>query len=183
MQPIKNQEDEIDLSDRLDAELYDRYGATIFAYLRLRRASWEDAEDLTLEVFTAALERDNLRGLGEQEQLAWLQRVAHNKLIDGYRRSIRHPAVSLHSVEEPLEDKQASDPEHVALQHEEFSRLRQMMGELPDLQQQVVQLRYGAGLSFAEIGLLLKKKDGAVRKLLSRALASLRSGYRNQQQI
>jgi RNA polymerase sigma factor (sigma-70 family) len=55
------------------------------------------------------------------------------------------------------------------------------MGGLSDLQRQVVQLRYGADLSFAEIGLLLKKNEAAVRKLLSRALASLRSSYRDQQ--
>jgi hypothetical protein len=40
MQLIQN--DKIDLPDSLDAGLYDRYGAPLFAYLRLRRASWEN---------------------------------------------------------------------------------------------------------------------------------------------
>jgi DNA-directed RNA polymerase specialized sigma24 family protein len=93
--------DEIDLPNSLDAALYDRYGSAVFAYLRLKGASWENAEDLTLEVFIAALERDNLRGLDEKAQLAWLQRVAHNKLIDSYRRSTHRPLVSLHNIEEP----------------------------------------------------------------------------------
>jgi RNA polymerase sigma factor (sigma-70 family) len=179
MQPIKN--DEINLSGSLDAILYDRYGSVIFSYLRLHRASWEDAEDLTLEVFIAAQERNNLQGLSEKKQLAWLQRVAYNKLVDGYRRSKHQALVSLHTIEEPFESHHANDPEYVTLQHEEFGRLREIMGGLSDLQRQVVQLRYGADLSFAEIGLLLKKKEAAVRKLLSRALASLRSGYRDQQ--
>jgi RNA polymerase sigma-70 factor, ECF subfamily len=183
MQPIKT--DEIKLPDngneRLDAALYDRYGSAVFTYLRLQKASWEDAEDLTLEIFTAALERDNLRGLSERKQLAWLLRVAHNKLVDGYHCSAHHPLISLHTIEEPFEHNHASDPEYAALQHEEFDRLRDIMGSLSRLQQQVVQLRYGADLSFAEIGLLLKKNEVAVRKLLSRALASLRSNYRDQQ--
>ncbi|MBA2682118.1 MAG: sigma-70 family RNA polymerase sigma factor [Ktedonobacteraceae bacterium] len=183
MKPLKTHEsDGPDTGDeRVDATLYDRYGSAVFAYLRLHRASWEDAEDLTLEIFTAALERDNLRGLNEQKQLAWLLRVAHNKLVDGYRRSTHHPLVSLHSIEEPLEQTQAGDPEYSALRHEESARLREAMGGLSSLQRQVVQLRYGADLSFSEIGLLLKKNEGAVRKLLSRALASLRSTYRDQQ--
>jgi RNA polymerase sigma factor (sigma-70 family) len=179
MERIKK--DEIDLPNSLDAALYDRYGSAIFAYLRLKGASWENAEDLTLEVFIAALERDNLRGLDEKAQLAWLQRVAHNKLIDSYRRSTHRPLVSLHNIEEPLEQGRASDPEYVTLRAEEFGRLREIMGELSNLQRQVVQLRYGADLSFAEIGLLLKKNEAAVRKLLSRALSSLRSSYRDQQ--
>ena len=87
-----------------DAVLYDRYGFTIFSYVRLHTASREDAEDLTLEVFAAALERDNLRALSEQEQLAWLRRVAHNKLVDGYRRVSRHTLVAFDKVEKVIEE-------------------------------------------------------------------------------
>ena len=107
--------------------------------------------------------------------------VAHNKLVDGYRRSTHLALISLNTIEEPFESHHTSDPEYVTLQQEEFGRLREIMGELSGLQRQVVQLRYGADLSFAEIGLLLKKNEAAVRKLLSRALASLRSSYRDQQ--
>lgn len=179
MEPIEKEV--INPPNSLDATLYDRYGSAVFAYLRLQRASWEDAEDLTLEVFTIALERDNLQELSEKEQLAWLQRVAHNKLVDGYRRATHHPLVSLHNIEELLENTHASDPEYVTLQHEALGRLGESMGGLSRLQRQVVQLRYGADLSFAEIGLLLKKKEVTVRKLLSRALVSMRSRYRSEQ--
>ena len=47
-----------------DPALYDRYGPAIFAYVRLYTSSREDAEDLTLEVFLAALEHKNLAKLG-----------------------------------------------------------------------------------------------------------------------
>jgi len=49
--------------------LYDRYATSIFAYARLYTPSWEDAEDMTLEVFTAALEQANLSALTERQQL------------------------------------------------------------------------------------------------------------------
>ena len=39
------------------ATLFDRYGPVIFAYILKHVRSREDAEDLTLEVFTAALEK------------------------------------------------------------------------------------------------------------------------------
>ena len=40
--------------------LYESYGQIIFGYLRLHIHSLEDAEDLLIEVFLAALEHDNL---------------------------------------------------------------------------------------------------------------------------
>src|SRR5438309_896286 len=42
------------------AAIYDRFASSIFAYARLYTPLWEDAEDVTLEVFTAALERNSL---------------------------------------------------------------------------------------------------------------------------
>ena len=72
--------------------------ASIFGYARFPAPSWEDAGDVTLEVFTAALEQGNLSRLGDQQQFAWLRRVAHNKLVDRYRRSVRLPVVPLEQV-------------------------------------------------------------------------------------
>lgn len=49
------QHDECTQRKSTAAALYDRYASSIFAYARLNTPSWEDAEDVTLEVFTAAL--------------------------------------------------------------------------------------------------------------------------------
>jgi DNA-directed RNA polymerase specialized sigma24 family protein len=57
------------------AALYQRYAPAIFAYPLKQTASREDAEDLLLEVFLAAMERDNLSDLHEPEQRAWLLAV------------------------------------------------------------------------------------------------------------
>src|SRR5437879_13436268 len=80
------------------AALYDRYASSIFAYARLYTPSSEDAEDVTLEVFTAALEQEKLSALTERQQLVWLRRVAHNKLVDRYRREVHLPAIALEKV-------------------------------------------------------------------------------------
>jgi hypothetical protein len=69
----QKQQDEDELDQNADSlSLYDRYGQAIFVYARLHVPSREDAEDVTLEVFTAALENDNFSGLQEGEKLAWL---------------------------------------------------------------------------------------------------------------
>src|SRR5215472_18879375 len=135
---------EADLLSNADATLYDRYGFTIFSYVRLHTTSREDAEDLTLEVFAAALERDNLRTLSEQEQLVWLRRVARNKLVDGYRRASRHSLVAFDKIEELVQEYGAFDPEYLLLRQEEYIYLREMVSRLSTLQQQVLHLRFSA---------------------------------------
>jgi RNA polymerase sigma factor (sigma-70 family) len=155
--------------------LYERYGQVIFGYLRLHMRSLEDAEDLLLEVFLAALERDNLSSLSPREQLVWLRRVAHNKLVNVYRRASRSPQVALDSMVETLLEEEG--PEQLTLQQEERRQLRAALKKLPVLQQQILQLRYGDGLRCPEIALLLNKREGAVRKLLSRSILFLRQVY------
>jgi DNA-directed RNA polymerase specialized sigma24 family protein len=68
-------------------ELYQEHASAILAYLRLRTATREEAGDLLLDVFLAALEHGNL--LQErtiETQRAWLRSVAAHKLADHYRR-------------------------------------------------------------------------------------------------
>src|SRR5450755_1260923 len=98
MQFQKSGEFTMEVNENATAGLYDRYAHIIFAYVRLHLSSREDAEDVTLEVFVAALEHQKLAGLSSQEQLMWLRRVASNKLVDIYRHAQRHPVVDLDSM-------------------------------------------------------------------------------------
>ena len=67
--------------------LYQRYASTILAYVCQQVASRQDAEDLLVEVFMAAHTNASLSTLSEERQLAWLRRVARNKVIDRYRHA------------------------------------------------------------------------------------------------
>ncbi|GCE11160.1 RNA polymerase sigma factor [Tengunoibacter tsumagoiensis] len=160
-----------------DAALYDQYGAVIFAYIRLHTPSREDAEDLTLDVFTSALEQDNLAAFRPEERLAWLRRVAHNRLIDAYRRATRRPTIVLDEIIEKMLVDDKESPEQSAVRRESYIQLHQKVQQLSELQQQLLRLRYGDGLRFAEIAILLNKREEALRKLLSRTLITLRQLY------
>lgn len=157
------------------AALYDQYGKAILGYLRLHTRSLEDAEDLLLEVFVAALEKNNLPMLSPEHQLAWLRKVAQNKLSNSYRRIQRHPQTSLDTIANLFFVEEG--PEQIALRREAHQQLYSHIQRLPDLQQQALQLRYHYRLSCAEIGVLLQKREDAVRKLLSRTVQSLRQLY------
>lgn len=110
------------------------------------------------------------------EQLAWLRRVAHNKIIDYYRRQQRRPTVALDDAAYMLPDEQGS-PEDLVLRQERHSSLHQHISELPPLQQYILRLRYGHGLRFKEIALMVEKNEATIRQLLSRSIRVLRSKY------
>ena len=161
--------------DHRPTELYETHGRAISSYLRVHGLSLEDTEDLLVEIFLAAMERDDLSTFSPGEQLAWLRRVARNKLANTYRHTQRHPQVPLDSLEESYVETEG--PEQLVLRQEEHSQLRTHLQRLPALQQRVLQLRYGNGLSHAEIAILLNKREGAVRQILSRTIHFLRRIY------
>lgn len=167
---------------RADMTLFECYAASIFAYARLHTPSIEDAEDLVLEVFTAAWEQGNLSWLAEKQQLVWLRRVAHNKLVDRYRRSARVNILSLEQVGATERYGQTLTPEQIVVQREELAELATLVGTLSLFQQQVLQLRVGDGLRFAEIAVLLDKREATVRKVFSRTLTQLRTSYQQQKE-
>jgi RNA polymerase sigma factor (sigma-70 family) len=120
------------------ALLYQKYAKVILIYLDRRISIKEDAEDLLLEVFLAALENPAWTTLTDGEQLAWLRRVARNKLIDHYRQKTRHPATPLEEIHEVLDGDENLLPEYLALRHEALAILYREIAALPKLQQEVL---------------------------------------------
>ncbi|HEY7358382.1 MAG TPA: sigma-70 family RNA polymerase sigma factor [Ktedonobacterales bacterium] len=179
---MKAQPSEACLDPASAAALYQQYAPVIFAYLRRHLDSWEDAEDLLLEVFLAALEHNQLCGIPDGNQLPWLQRVAQRKLADHYRRSFRRPAVPIEQVGDTLLEDEALVPEQVALRRETQTELHLAVQRLPAQYQEVLRLRFVHGLRGPEIGAVMGKREGAVRVLLSRALKLLRVYYPERQE-
>ena len=78
------------------AELYDRHFDGIYRYLFTRVRHQADAEDLTEQVFLKmvdSIQRYRPQGVAFS---SWLYRIAHNLLVDRYRRAGRD-AVELSS--------------------------------------------------------------------------------------
>jgi RNA polymerase sigma-70 factor, ECF subfamily len=163
------------------ALLYQRFAPVLFAYLYRHTSSREDAEDLLLEVFLAALEHSGFARLSEKEQEGWLWSVARNKTVDHYRRAARRPGVQLDLVLEDLYEREEYAPEHVTLRREEYARLRANIAQLPELQQEVLRLRFANDLHCSEIATVLQKSEGSIRMLLSRTMKLLRAVYAKEE--
>jgi len=130
----------------VDSTFYDRFAAIIFQYLLQQVSNVQDAEDLLLEVFVAALQDKSLINLPAGLQLAWLKRVARNTVIDRYR----HVALlNLLPIEKALElEDTALTPEQYTEQKESYDRLYQSIAQLTSLQRELIKLRYRNGLRF-----------------------------------
>ena len=165
------------------AQLYESYARNILMTIRRYTSSDADAEDALLEVFLAALENQQFLTLDENRQLAWLHRVAQRKAIDIHRRRTRHPAISLEGEDDApvnwLTDDDDQTPERTALRQEEYHQLRAHIERLPKQQQQVIHLRFGAGMRCVDIARELQQRESTVRTWLSRSLQTLRSIYEN----
>ncbi|GHO53146.1 RNA polymerase sigma factor [Ktedonobacter robiniae] len=174
MQPLRSldDEDEVGIS-----ELYRQHASALLPHLRANLKSREDAEDLLLEVFIAALERDSLRTLSQEEQRSWLWRVARNKLVDHYRRRARQQNLPLEVASDMVSPDGEFIPEWTMLRNEEQHDLITAIEGLPSLQKEVLLLRYVEGLRSPEIARMLGKRDTAVRMILSRTLNLLRQTF------
>jgi len=164
------------------ASLYQQYAHIIFKYVFSSLPQREEAEDILVEVFLAALRYQGLTHMNEQQQFAWLLAVARNKLADWYRHNSRHAHTSLEQVLPFVEQDLAEpeEPEAVALKKEEYAHLQLQVSHLPEQQQEVLRLRFIVGLRHAEIGKLLGKTEGAIQGIFWRAIHSLRSLYQQE---
>ena len=158
--------------DRKAAQkFFDYFFDRLYRYFYFRTGSCEEAEDLTSQVFLKVFEA--IRNYQERgiPFSAWVFRIAHNLLVDYYRR--HHRAVE--SLEDLTLELEAGvlDIEERVLASLTLEEIKEEISSLTFDQQEVLVLRYLEELEIGEIAEAMSRNPGAVRALLRRALASL----------
>jgi RNA polymerase sigma-70 factor (ECF subfamily) len=148
--------------------LYERHRTTIARYVAARIRDASDAEDLTEAIFESAW-----RAMGRYREqgvpfLAWLYRLAHNRVVDHYR-ALRPTVTLIPEVHESIEDTGAPLELNI-----DSADLLKALGFLTDDQRDVIVLRFVQGMSGREVAQAMDKREDAVRALQFRALATLR---------
>lgn len=151
--------------------LYRDFAPVVLRYLRARGAP--EPEDLTGDVFVQVVRRlDHFDG-EEDDFRAWVVTIAHHRLIDSARSRTRRPV-------DPVTDEvlvavpSSSDLEAEVLGSSVSADVAKALKGLSPDQQDVIFLRFIAGLSINEVAAAVGKKPGAVKALQVRALAALR---------
>jgi RNA polymerase sigma-70 factor (ECF subfamily) len=148
--------------------LFRAEAASIFGYLLLRCGSRAVAEDLSGETFLAA-SRLFASERGDEVTPAWLQTVAHRRLVDYWRSSstARRRAERLIAERRP----EAAPPE------DPDTCVDNALASLPDRQRAVLVLRYLDDYSVSEIAEAIGASYKATESLLARGRASFAIAY------
>jgi RNA polymerase sigma-70 factor (ECF subfamily) len=131
----------------------------------------EVAEDLTGQVFMRMLEAVRSGRTWRTSFSGWLYRIAHNLVIDYYRRRGRASFVDLDDVD-PVRSE--ADPLGAIEAKLDSERLQSALSRLTDEQAEVITLRFLEGLSIAEVATIMNKNEGAIKALQYRAVMALR---------
>jgi RNA polymerase sigma-70 factor (ECF subfamily) len=177
-------QDEADLilAARTDVEaftqLYRRYVTPVYRYCYSRMGNAADAEDVTAQVFIAmweGLPRYRHRGVFA----AWLFTIARRRISDFYRR--RRDYLPLDEARDaPVEEDMLSA--HLA-HTESLRQLATLVAKLDDRQQELLRLRFAAGLNYREIAVVVRRSEGSVKMALHRLLKMLKSNLENEVEV
>ena len=159
-------------------ELYRHYLPRVYAYIAYRVSRNQDAEDLTAETFLSMVEHlADFEYRHEGAFAGWVFSIARNQVKLFYRRNHRQPeAISIDDLPDIASDGLL--PDDALSQKERFTLLQRLINQLSPRRQEVIRLKYFAGLRNREIAVLLELDERTVASHLSRGLNDLQEHYR-----
>jgi RNA polymerase sigma-70 factor, ECF subfamily len=164
-------------------EVYDAFYGNIFGYVFRRTANYDAAKDIAAETFLKAY-----TGIGKFRWrnisvIHWLYRIATNELNKYFHESSYTPE-SLSRIHEEygvnLTDYSNAETERIRLEdelerHREFVKVHEQIKKLDTKYQDVISLRFYEQKSLKEIAIILGKREGTVKSLLSRGIDKLKT--------
>jgi len=163
--------------------IYEAFYKKIFGYVFRRTTHYDAAKDITAETFLKAYV-----GIGKFKWrnisvLYWLYRIATNEL-NKYFNSRRYLPESLSRIHEEygvdITDYTNAETERILLEedlqkHLKFLQINDLIKKLDIKYQDVISLRFYEQKSVEEIAIILGKKEGTVKSLLSRGIDKLKA--------
>jgi RNA polymerase sigma-70 factor (ECF subfamily) len=160
--------------------LYARHRGGVFRYLVRQCGSRSQAEELFQDVWMNLVQARG-RYRAEAKFSTYLYTLAHNRLMDYFRRQRRPAPVSVDQEEDDppvLPAPPTVEPERVAQSRQQAARLLALLDALPDAQREAFLLHEEGGLSLDEIAEITGANREAVKSRLRYALAKLRDGMK-----
>ena len=158
----------------------------VYRYVRFRVATRERAEDITSDVFLKALRSLDHYDRRRAAPRTWLLRIARNAVTDHLRSLRRRGYLQVSLDRAPDLVSEAPSQEERILREEQVRRLLSAAATLREADQEILSLRYGAGLRNGEIAETLgtSRNVAAVRvhRALVRLKAAVEAGSRREEQ-
>jgi len=136
-------------------ELIHRHKNKVFAYISMYIRDQALVDDIFQDTFLKVIQSvKSGRYYDNGKFLSWVMRIAHNLVIDHFRRIKQMNTISNDDYESDIFNSQRfsdSNIEDTLIRRQIKKDVRMLIGQLPEDQKEVVILRHYAGLSFKEI--------------------------------
>ncbi|QUQ71317.1 RNA polymerase sigma factor [Kutzneria sp. CA-103260] len=156
-------------------DLYEQALPQVYGYLLARCGQRPVAEDLTTEVFLAAMDSCR-RGKATEVSTSWLIGIARHKLVDHWRRAERERR-GLRVL-----GGLACEPEDPWDERLDALLAREVLASLSAPHRSVLTLRYLDGLPVPEVARCLGRTVHATEALLVRARGAFRAHYQSREE-
>ena len=157
--------------------LYRRYKDAMYRYLLRQCQNPATAEELFQDIW--------LRIVNARQDYTvkasfrtWLYQIAHNRLIDHYRRqNSRMPESYLeNSILENTATSEANDPQRIVNGQQQAAHLAELIAALPEAQREAFLLKEESGMTLEEIAMATNTTRETVKSRLRYAFKRLRDG-------
>ncbi|HOQ48301.1 MAG TPA: RNA polymerase sigma factor [Candidatus Kapabacteria bacterium] len=159
-------------SNNAATRLIRKYEKFVFAIALRYVASYDDAEDLTQEVFIKVL--NNLKKFKQDSSLkTWLYRITVNACITFVRKKKITSFFRLDDNSDVIKKQKEFSPEQYYIADELERKFLNELTKLPEKQRETFALRYFDNLSYEEISQLLGTSVGGLKANYFQAIKKL----------
>jgi len=135
--------------------LIERHKNRLYSYIFLMVKDKQLADDVFQDTYVKVINTLKLGNYKDEGKfIQWVMRIAHNLIIDHFRKSKKIPFVDSHNNDYDIFDTiRFTDPsiEEQLVLNQIHSDVRKLLQFLPDEQKEVIKLRCYSGLSFKDI--------------------------------
>jgi len=144
-------------------ELFERFERTVFAIALRRLGNFNEAQELTQDVFVQAMTKlDQLRE--PQAFAGWLRSITHRMAINRMVR--RGPAIPMEPESLEANCVENATPLSLVLQNERKAEVRDGLGRLRDLDRETLEAFYVKGHSLVEMSDEFDAPLGTIKRRL-----------------
>lgn len=159
-------------SNQAATQLIRKYQKFVFAVALRYVGSYDDAEDLTQEVFIKAL--NNLHKFNQKSSLkTWLYKITVNTCFTFLRKKKIMSFFRIDDNNDVIKKQKDFSPEQYYLGNELERKFLEELAKLPEKQRETFALRYFENLSYEEISKLLGTSVGGLKANYFQAVKKL----------
>jgi len=145
-----------------------RYKDKLYAYIFTMVKCHQTTDDIFQDTFIKVINTLKSGNYNEEGKfIHWVTRIAHNLIIDHFRKNKRMPIQNVQNDQDPFEkiNMQTASIEDSIIEKQIHQDIRMLVEELPEDQKEVLKMRHFKGMSFKDIA---EQTDVSINTALGR---------------